>query len=282
MGQWDSDLLSLLPPSCKIFAAAGAGYDWADIPAFSARGILYCNGAQASSEAVADTAIWHILSVFRNLMWSAEAAKSGDPERFREAHKHTQDSAFNPRGKRLGVVGLGNIGGKIAEKAVKGFGMEVWYFDVVRKSEQRESDLGARYCGGLEELVGSVDCVVLAAPFQGEKIVTEGLLGAWKKGGRLVNVARGGLVDEKALVQALRSGRLCAAGLDVHENEPHVNQELCQMRNVSLTCHTAGGAWETASGFERLAMENVESFLQKGVALTPVNADAVAAKTKSS
>lgn len=277
MGQWDEELVSHLPLSCKIFAAAGAGYDWADIPALSARGILYCNGAQASSEAVADTAIWHILSVFRNLMWSAEAAKSGDPDRFRQAHKETQDTAFNPRGKRLGVVGLGNIGAKIAEKAVRGFGMEVLYYDVVRKSEEREKELQTVFCGTLHELVAKVDCVVLAAPFSGEKIITAECLAKFKKRGRLVNVARGGLVDEKALVDALKSGHLFAAGLDVHENEPHVDQELCRMRNVSLTCHTAGGAWETASGFESLAMENVESFLLKGAALTPVNASSIAA-----
>lgn len=280
MGRWDTELISHLPPSCRIFASAGAGYDWADIPALSARGIVYCNGAQASSEAVADTAIWHVLSVFRNLMWSAEAARSGDAGRFKEAHRETQDTAYNPRGKVLGVVGLGNIGTKIAEKAVRGFGMRVLYFDVVRKSERLEEELQVEYCGLLRGLVGQADCVVLAAPFSGEKIITAEVLGAFKRGSRLVNVARGGLVDEAALVEALKSGHLFAAGLDVHENEPHVNRELCQMRNVSLTCHTAGGAWETASGFERLAMENVDLWLKGETLLTPVNLEAAMANSQ--
>lgn len=275
MGRWDAALVAHLPPTCRIFASAGAGYDWADIPVLSARGILYCNGARASSEAVADMALWHVLSVFRNFIWSAEAAKSGDVERFKEAHRWTQDTAFNPRGKKLGIIGLGNIGAAIAEKAWKALGMHILYHDVERKSAAQEAAVHATFFPELDGMLAVADCVVLATPFSGAKLITAERLGKFKKGSRFVNIARGTLVDEAALVDALNSGHLFAAGLDVHENEPHVNRELCRMRNVSLTCHTAGGAWETASGFERLAMENIESFLLEGKALTPVNAELV-------
>ena len=267
-----SELVPYLPKTCKIFASAGAGYDWADIPTLSSHGILYCNGARASSEAVADMAIWHILSVFRNLIWSAEAAKSGDAEQFKIAHKHQQDTAYNPRGKNLGIIGLGNIGYTIAEKAWKGFGMKVLYHDLVRKSKDQESAIEATYFDNLDDMLAQADCVVLATPFSGSKLITAERLRNFKEGSRFVNIARGALVDEAALVDALKSGHLHAAGLDVHEHEPYVNQELCKMRNVTMTCHNAGGAWETASGFERLAMENIESFLLTGEALTPVNA----------
>jgi phosphoglycerate dehydrogenase-like enzyme len=94
----------------------------------------------------------------------------------------------------------------------------------------------------------------------------------FKHGSRFVNIARGTLVSEDALVEALKSGRLFAAGLDVFESEPQVHPELCGMRNVTLTAHNAGGAIETNYGFERLAMENVESLLLTGKSLTPVNA----------
>lgn len=220
-------------------------------------------------------AVWHILSVFRNLIWSAEAAKSGSAERFAEAHKHTQDTAYNPRGRSLGIIGLGNIGYTIAQKAFAAFGMKILYHDVVRKGKQQEEAVQAEFFAELDEMLGVSDCVVLATPFFGEKLITQERLGKFKKGSRFVNIARGTLVDEDALVEALQSGQLFAAGLDVHANEPHVHPGLTKMRNVTLTCHTAGGAWDTASGFERLAMENIEAFLLKGQALTPVNAHLV-------
>ncbi|KAF2021512.1 hypothetical protein BU24DRAFT_383577 [Aaosphaeria arxii CBS 175.79] len=273
MGRWDqAELVPHLPKTCKIFASAGAGYDWADIPTLSSHGIVYCNGARASSEAVADMAIWHLLSVFRNLIWSAEAAKSGDVEQFKDAHKNQKETAYNPRGHTVGIIGLGNIGYTIAEKAFRGFGMKVLYHDIVRKSEVQESAVQATYYPELDEMLAVADCVVLATPFFGSILITTERLAKFKRGSRFVNIARGTLVDEDALVSALKSGHIFAAGLDVHANEPHVHQELTKMRNVTLTCHNAGGAWDTASGFESLAMENIEAFLLNGQALTPVNA----------
>jgi lactate dehydrogenase-like 2-hydroxyacid dehydrogenase len=278
MGKWDQELVPHLPSTCKIFASAGAGYDWADIPTLSSHGVTYCNGARASSEAVADMAIWHILSVFRNLIWSAEAAKSGDVEQFKDAHKNQQDTAFNPRGRSLGIIGLGNIGYTIAQKAWLGFGMKVLYHDIVRKDETAEKAIEGTFYKDLNEMLGVADCVVVATPFFGEKLITADRLKKFKKGSRFVNIARGTLVDEDALVDALKSGQIFAAGLDVHANEPHVHPEFTKMRNVTLTCHNAGGAWDTASGFEKLAMENIEAFLLEGKALTPVNAHLIGKK----
>ncbi|OAL04383.1 hypothetical protein IQ06DRAFT_323504 [Phaeosphaeriaceae sp. SRC1lsM3a] len=275
MEKWDEELVSQLPKTCKIFASAGAGYDWADIPTLSRYGITYCNGARASSEAVADMAIWHILSVFRNLIWSAEAAKSGDVEQWKYAHKHQQDTAFNPRGRYLGIIGLGNIGYTIAEKAWKGFGMKVLYHDIARKSDDLEKAVNATFYEKLDAMLAVADCTVVATPFFGEKLITAERLQKFKKGSRFVNIARGTLVDEDALVEALKSGHIFAAGLDVHANEPHVHPVFTKMRNVTLTCHNAGGAWDTASGFESLAMENIQAFLLEGKALTPVNAHLV-------
>ncbi|KAF1960442.1 hypothetical protein CC80DRAFT_439192 [Byssothecium circinans] len=275
MGEWDEELVPHLPDSCRIFASAGAGYDWADIPTLSKHGITYCNGARASSESVADMAIWHILSVFRNLIWSAEAAKSGDVARFQDAHRNQKETALNPRGRTLAIIGLGNIGYTIAQKAYAGFGMEVLYHDIVRKDDELEKAVGARFYKDLEEMLAVADCTVLATPFFGEKVITKERLAGFKKGSRFVNIARGSLVDEDALVEALKSGHVFAAGLDVHANEPHVHPEFTKMRNVTLTCHNAGGTRDTASGFERLAMENIEAFLETGKALTPVNAHVV-------
>lgn len=223
-------------------------------------------------------AIWHILSVFRNLIWSAEAAKSGSVEQWRDAHKNQQETAFNPRGRSVGIIGLGNIGYTIAQKAWLGFGMNVLYHDVVRKDEKLEAAVKGTFFAELDDMLAVSDCVVVATPFFGQKLITAERLKKFKRGSRFVNIARGTLVDENALVDALKSGHIFAAGLDVHENEPHVHPEFCKMRNVTLTCHNAGGAWDTASGFESLAMENIEAFLLEGQALTPVNAHLVEKK----
>jgi lactate dehydrogenase-like 2-hydroxyacid dehydrogenase len=271
MGEWDEELISLLPSSVKVFASAGAGFDWVNVEELAKHGIVYCNGATASSEAVADMAIWHILSVFRNITWSAMAAKSLNSAVWCEAHRHVPETAHNPRGHIVGIVGLGNIGYTIARKAHAAFGVRIFYHDLYRKSEGQEAAVGATFCSTVEKLVSVADCIVLATPFEGRKLVTAELLRKFKEGSRFVNVARGPLVDEEALADALDSGRIFAAGLDVHAEEPQVNERLGRMKNVSITCHNAGGAVETRVGFERLAMENVKRVLNGEDALTPVN-----------
>lgn len=234
-------------------------------------GILYCNGAGASNEAVADMAIWHLISVFRNMTWSTLAARSGDPKEWFNAHHNAPGASHNPRGHTLGIIGLGNIGHAIAVKAHLAFGMRILYNDPVRKPIAQEHEAKAEFCRDLGDMLAACDCVVLATPFSGQKIITESTLKLFKQGSRFVNIARGSLVDEDALLDALESGRLVAAGLDVHANEPVVSQRLIGLWNVSLTSHTGGGALETKAEFERLAMENVERVLEGKPALSGVN-----------
>ena len=234
-------------------------------------GILYCNGAAASSEAVADMALWHILSVFRNITWSALAARSLNADQWREAHRRVPETSHNPRGHILGMIGMGNIGFTIARKTYAAFGIKICYHDLVRKSESQERAVGAKFFPTLGGLLAAADGIVLATPLGGQKLITADVLKEFKKGSRFVNIARGTLVDEEALADALESGYISAAGLDVHLDEPNVNPRLAQMRNVSLTCHNAGGAMETRIGFEKLAMENVQRVLSGQDALTPVN-----------
>jgi lactate dehydrogenase-like 2-hydroxyacid dehydrogenase len=111
--------------------------------------------------------------------------------------------------------------------------MKIYYQDIHRKPIEQEQAIGASYCAILDELIAVADCIVLATPFSGSKLITKETLAKFKRGGKFVNIARGTLVDEAALVDALKSGHLSAAGLDVHENEPNVNQELIKMRNVT-------------------------------------------------
>ncbi|KAJ4393165.1 hypothetical protein N0V93_002372 [Gnomoniopsis smithogilvyi] len=272
MGRWDNELIPLLPKSLRVFASAGAGYDWADVDVLAEHGILYCNGAAASSEAVADMAIWHIIGVFRNLQWSSSAARTNNVETFMDAHINVQFSAHNPAGHILGVIGLGHIGYKIATKAYAAFGMKIIYFDVFPKSPEQEAAVAARQCDSLDQLLAESDCTLVATPAQGgKKIIGREELKKMKAGSRLVNIARGSLVDEEAVADALESGHLFAVGLDVYENEPVPNPRLVKNRQATLTCHTAGGALETTIGFEKLAMQNVLAVLTGQEPLTPVN-----------
>ena len=267
-----SNFSSLLPASCKISASAGAGFDWVDTTRLASRGILYCNAAAACTEAVADAAIWLILSTFRLFSWSATAARSVSPVQFTDAHKNIAAVTHNPRGSSLGIIGLGKIGYMIAQKASTAFGMKILYNDVVRMGAAIERSVSATYFEHLEDMLAVADCVVVATPFGGTKVLNADNIAKMKHGSRIVNIARGKLIDEEALVSALESGQLFAAGLDVHYNEPNVNPKLARMKNVELLSHTAGAAVESHVGFERLGMENILSFLESGKAITAVNA----------
>ncbi|KAI9771026.1 MAG: hypothetical protein M1835_006479 [Candelina submexicana] len=263
MGNWDDELISLLPHSCQIYASAGAGFDWVDTKRLA---------QSACTESVADAAIWLILSTFRNFTWSALAARSTDAEQFRDANRNIAEVSHNPNGYALGIIGMGNIGYRIAQKATLAFGLKILYNDLYRKTPKMEAAVGATYYEKLDHMLAAADCIVVATPFGGTKLLNGSNISKLKRGSRLVNIARGKLIDEEALVAALESGQLIAAGLDVHYDEPNVNPKLAKMRNVELLSHTAGASVESHVGFERLGMENILTFFKTGKALTPVNA----------
>ncbi|KAI0020010.1 D-isomer specific 2-hydroxyacid dehydrogenase [Xylariomycetidae sp. FL0641] len=275
MGNWDAELIALLPDSCRIFASAGAGFDWVDTATMAKKGVIYCNAAAACTESVADAAIWLIISTFRLFGWSSSAARSGDPARFADANRNLAAATRNPRGHTLGVVGFGRIGRRTAEKARAALDMRVVYNDVARLPPALEG--AAVFEPDPAKLLGTADCVVVATPFAGDRLLDARMLARMKPGARLVNIARGKLVDEAALVQALKSGRVGAAGLDVFENEPHVHPELTKMRNVELLSHNAGASLDSHIGFESLGMQNITSFFETGKAISPVNAHLVKA-----
>lgn len=150
--------------------------------------------------------------------------------------------------------------------------MKVLYNDIRRLPRELEEKVGAQFYEKLSDMLALSDCVLVATPFGGSKVVSASAISQMKMGSRLVNIARGKLIDEDALVAALKSGRLSAVGLDVHFDEPVVNKELRGMRNAELLSHTAGASVESHVGFERLGIENCLSWLSTGKAVTSVNA----------
>ncbi|KAF2748372.1 D-mandelate dehydrogenase-like protein [Sporormia fimetaria CBS 119925] len=279
MGNWDEELISLLPKSCEIYASAGAGFDWVDTKTMADYGIIYCNSAPACTESVADAALVLILSTFRGIPWSFLAARSCSPSRFADANQNIAAVTHNPNGHLLGIIGLGKIGTRVAEKAALACEMQIAYHDLARLPERedalRKKGIEALWCETLEELLREADVVVLATPFSGQILLGHREFAQFKNGARLVNVARGKLVDEDALVEALESGRLSAAGLDVHANEPYVDPRLAKRENVMVLSHTAGASVESHVGFERLGMENLLGWFGEGKVLTAVNLEEV-------
>jgi lactate dehydrogenase-like 2-hydroxyacid dehydrogenase len=278
MGQWDSELIPLLPSSVRIFASAGAGFNWADVDLLGAHKIWYANGAGASDEAVSDTALYMVLSVFRNFTRSQIAARTADPDTFTATHKLIATISRNPRNHILGIIGFGNISKKLAHKARSALGMKIHYYDIVRADTKDEEALGATYHSSLDELLKVADCVSLHTPLNKytQDLIGTQQLALMKKGSRLVNTARGQVVNEDALIEALESGHLSAAALDVHYHEPQVSPKLAKMENVDLTTHIGGGALETRINFELNAMRNIIEVVGssgefKGEPLTPVN-----------
>lgn len=234
-------------------------------------GILYCNGAHASTESVADMALYHILSVFRHMTWSSIAARSNSPADWTNAHQQIPFESHNPRSHTLGIIGFGNIGYAIAKKTRLALGMKIIYNDVIQKTPDMEREVDATFYPSMDELLSLSDCVVIATPYTGRPILDARTLSLLPTGARVVNIARGVCIDEDALADALDRKHIGAAGLDVHAHEPRVSERLSKMLNVTLTSHTGGGSVETAMGFEKLVMQNVEAVLEGRKALTAVN-----------
>ncbi|RYP93659.1 hypothetical protein DL770_000190 [Monosporascus sp. CRB-9-2] len=274
MGTWDAELVALLPDSMRVFASAGAGFDWADVKLLGERGIIYCNSGLAAAEAVADFAAAMVISTFRVLPYCINSATSSSPGAFRECHARATAQSRNLRGQTLGLVGLGNIGQQIARRMGAGFGMTILYHDTERKPASLESALGAAFRDSMGNLLRDSDCVVLCAPGGAGCLLDAAALRRMRPGARLVNVARGSLVDEEALADALEQERVSAVALDVHADEPNVHPRLAAHAAAGralLTCHNAGGTVETHAGFEELGMRNIMAVLGGGDPITPVN-----------
>ncbi|KAK6382942.1 hypothetical protein LTS17_003612 [Exophiala oligosperma] len=277
MGPWDDELISLLPPSVRIFASAGAGYNWADTDALARKGIWYANGAGASDDAVSDAALYMILSVFRNFTRQQLAARTADPEIFTATHKMIGTISHNPAAHVLGIIGLGSISKKLVPKA-QAIGMKVHYYDVLRQPLSEEERLDITYHETLEGLLGVADCVTLHVPLNAhtKNLINKERIACMKDGARLINTARGEIVNEEALIDALKAGKISAAGLDVHYHEPQVSPVLAKMDNVTLTTHNGGGVIETRMNFELNAMKNILAVVGPdgrvvGKPITPVN-----------
>ena len=247
-------------PRLRVIANVGVGYNNLDVAALTARGIVATNTPDVLNEAVADFA-WALLL--------AAARRVGEGERYVRAG-HWQGSSYRlllgteGHGRTLGILGMGRIGQAIARRAA-GFRMPVIYHNRSRLDERIERECNAGYVGR-DDLLQRADFLVLVLPFSAENRHAIGAseLARMKPSAILVNVARGGIVDDEALVAALAGGRLAAAGLDVFENEPALHRQLATLDNVVLTPHIASASVDTRRAMTSLAVDNLIAALGFG------------------
>ena len=243
-------------PNLKLVQLLSAGYDRVDIEAARRAGVPVCNNGGANAIAVAEHAILLMLAVCRRLTWLHEMVKSG---RWR-GNDVASVRLYELHGRTLGIIGLGNIGKKVARLA-QGFGMAVQYFDTARLSEDAADALGVKF-RLFNEVLRTSDIVSLHVPLIPS---TKHMMGAaqfrlMKPTAYLVNTCRGPVVDEPSLYEALTNGTIAGAGLDVFDQEPPpANNPLFTLDNVILTPHYAGPTWDNQSARFRNGFDNVRA-----------------------
>lgn len=255
-----AELIERFGPELGLIANLGVGTDNIDLAAAAARGIQVSN-TPVVTEDTADLTLALLLATCRRLSTCERQLRDGNWA------AGAQTLGQRVHGKTLGIVGFGAIGQAVARRAA-GFGMELLYHGPRRKDEA-DSDLGATYCADLAQLLQASDIVSLNCPLTPETrhLINEATLAQMKPGAVLINTGRGPLVDEAALVQALASGHLGGAGLDVFEFEPEVTPELLAFDNVTLLPHIGSATGECRADIAQRAMANIQAFLTTGAPL---------------
>ena len=263
----DAELLAACP-HLKICANMAVGYNNFDLDAMTAAGVLGTNAPDVLTETTAD---------FGFALLMATARRMAEAERFLRAGQWTKWSydmfaGSDIHGATLGILGMGRIGQGIARRGAYGFGMKVIYHNRSRLDAATEAECRASYVSK-EELLRSADHLVLVLPYSAASHHAVGAaeLVQMKPTATLVNIARGGVVDDAALAAALRNKTIAAAGLDVFEGEPKVHPDLLIIPNVVLTPHIASATLPTRLAMANLAADNLIGFITQGKPVTPLN-----------
>lgn len=262
----DDEFLDAAGPNLRCVANVAVGYDNVDLGAVAVRGVAVSNTPGVLDDATADLTMALILTASRRLGEGERLIRSGAPWAWSMSFMLGRDL----RGKRLGIVGLGAIGRRVAERA-RAFGMAIAYCGRHAADPAVVAELGAERMS-LDELLESADVLSLHCPLTSETrhLISAPRLALMKRGAVLVNTARGPIVDEAALVEALRDGPLAAAALDVYEHEPELHPGLLDLENVTLIPHLGSATVETRRAMAELAAENAIAAVRGEPLPTPV------------
>jgi gluconate 2-dehydrogenase len=255
-------------PALKICANMAVGYNNFDLDAMTAAGVLATNTPDVLTETTADFGFALLMATARRMAESEHFLRAGRWNRWR----FDMFAGSEIHGSTLGILGMGRIGQGIAKRGAHGFGMKVMYHNRSHLDAATELACGASWVSK-QELLARADHLILVLPYSAEAHHAIGApeLAQMKPTATLVNIARGGIVDDAALAAALRQGVIAAAGLDVFEGEPTVHPDLLTVPNVVLTPHIASATLPTRMAMAQLAADNLIGFLVHGKPVTPLN-----------
>lgn len=258
-------------PKLKVVSNYAVGYNNINVNAATERDILVTNTPDVLTESTADLTWALLLGVARRIPESDKFIREG---RF-EGWKPGLLLGRTVYGKTMGIIGMGRIGEAVAQRA-QGFNMEILYYNRKQLPDEKEKELNVKYVK-LPELLGSADFISLHVPLTDESyhLIGEDELKLMKSSSYLINTSRGPLIDEAALVRALRSNEIAGAGLDVFEREPVLAPGLDQLDNVVLAPHVGSATIETRIEMANLAIDNVIAVLNGSKPITPVNPEAL-------
>jgi len=262
----DAEVLDACP-DLKICANMAVGYNNFDVDAMAAHGVLGTNAPDVLTETTADFGFALLMATARRITESEHFLRAGKWQKW----SFDMFAGSDIHGSTLGIIGMGRIGQGIAKRGAHGFGMKVVYHNRSRLDAALEAECKASYLSK-EELLKTADHVVLVVPYSPASHHTIGAaeLARMKPTATLVNIARGGIVDDAALAVALREKRIAAAGLDVFEGEPKVHPDLLTVPNVVLTPHIASATVPTRRAMADLAADNLIAWFSGKGPLTPV------------
>jgi gluconate 2-dehydrogenase len=273
----DAELLKACP-ELRICANMAVGYNNFDLAAMTAHGVIGSNAPDVLTETTADFGFALLMAAARRVNEGEHFLRAGKWDRWR----YDMFVGAEVHGSTLGILGMGRIGQGIARRGAHGFGMQVIYHNRTRLDVASEDACRARYVSK-EELLRSADHLVLVLPYSpaSHHAIGAAELALMKPSAILVNIARGGIVDDLALAQALGERRIAGAGLDVFEGEPRVLQQLLALSNVALTPHIASATVQTRLAMANLAADNLIDFFAGRGARTALNPQALAARTSA-
>ncbi|MBK4725600.1 glyoxylate/hydroxypyruvate reductase GhrB [Erwinia sp. MYb375] len=266
-GKVDADFLQHMP-KLRVASTVSVGYDNFDVAALNDNGVLLMHTPTVLTETVADTMMALVLSSARRVVEMAERVKAGEWQKSIAPDWYGVDVHH----KKLGILGMGRIGLALAQRAHLGFGMPILY-NARKQHPEAEQRFDAQYCD-LDTLLAESDflCISLPLTAQTHHLIGREQLAKMKKSAVLINAGRGPVVDEQALIAALKDGTIHGAGLDVFEQEPlPVSSELLQLRNVVALPHIGSATHETRYGMAKDAVDNLIAALSGKVEKNCVN-----------
>jgi len=256
-------------PNAKVFANYAVGYNNIDLAEAGKRGVVVTNTPGVLTDTVAEHTIALMLSA---------TSRIAEGDRFVRAGKYDGWAPMlllgtDVRGKTLGVLGAGRIGSRVAEIAHKGLGMDIVYYDVKQNSDL-DTNLGATYKSSVGEVLAVADVITVHVPLleSTRHLIDAEALAQCKPSAYIVNTSRGPVIDEAALTEALREGRIKGAALDVFEHEPKLTEGLAELENVVLTPHIASATEETRGRMSEIVARNVIAVLRGEEAPNKVSA----------